>query len=65
MAVIRMTEAGVTPVTWVQVLCELQRDWAREETYQPVMDIVMEHAGAYGVGVQYYYNPPKEIAKNV
>lgn len=65
MAVIRMTEAGVIPMTWVQVLCELQRDWAREETYQPVMDIVMEHAGAYGVGVQYYYNPPKEIAKNV
>lgn len=65
MAVIRMVEAGVTPVTWIQVLCELQRDWAREETYDDVMNIVKEHGGAYGVGVQYYYNPPKNIVNNV
>lgn len=65
MAIIRMVEAGVTPVTWIQVLCELQRDWAREETYDDVMNIVKEHAGAYGVGVQYYYNPPKNIVNNV
>ncbi|WP_201586471.1 isochorismatase family protein [Psychrobacter jeotgali] len=65
MAIIRMTEAGVTPVTWIQVLCELQRDWAREETYDDVMNIVKEHGGAYGVGVQYYYNPPKNIVNNV
>lgn len=65
MAIIRMVEAGVTPVTWIQVLCELQRDWAREETYDDVMNIVKEHGGAYGVGVQYYYNPPKNIVKNV
>ncbi|MES1964413.1 isochorismatase family protein [Psychrobacter sp. AH5] len=65
MAVIRMVEAGVTPVTWIQVLCELQRDWAREETYDDVMNIVKEHGGAYGVGVQYYYNPPKNIVNNL
>lgn len=65
MAVIRMVEAGVTPVTWIQVLCELQRDWAREETYDDVMNIVKEHGGAYGVGVQYYYNPPKNIVNNI
>ncbi len=65
MAIIRMTEAGVIPVTWVQVLCELQRDWARVETYNDVMSIVKEHASAYGVGVQYYQNPPKDITKNV
>ena len=65
MAIIRMVEAGVTPVTWIQVLCELQRDWAREETYDDVMNIVKEHGGAYGVGVQYYYNPPKNIVNNV
>ncbi|WP_227677704.1 hydrolase [Psychrobacter sp. H8-1] len=65
MAIIRMVEAGVTPVTWIQVLCELQRDWAREETYDDVMNIVKEYGGAYGVGVQYYYNPPKNIVNNV
>ncbi|MFG3102491.1 hydrolase [Streptomyces sp. NPDC048182] len=52
-AVQRMTQAGVVPVTWVQVLLELQRDWARAETYLPVMDVVKEHGGAYGLGVVY------------
>ncbi|MEU8778915.1 hydrolase [Streptomyces sp. NPDC048606] len=49
----RMLAAGAVPVTWVQVLLELQRDWAREETYGAVMEIVKEHAGAYGLGVVY------------
>ncbi|MEZ0094850.1 hydrolase [Streptacidiphilus sp. EB129] len=49
----RMTAAGAVPVTWIQVLLELQRDWARAETYLPVMDVVKEHGGAYGLGVVY------------
>ncbi|MFJ3877020.1 hydrolase [Streptomyces sp. NPDC090077] len=49
----RMVAAGAVPVTWVQVLLELQRDWARTETYGAVMEIVKEHAGAYGLGVVY------------
>ncbi|MFJ5933525.1 hydrolase [Streptomyces sp. NPDC093071] len=49
----RMTVAGAVPVTWVQILLELQRDWARQETYGAVMDIVKAHAGAYGLGVVY------------
>ncbi|MCX5401667.1 hydrolase [Streptomyces sp. NBC_00102] len=52
-AVQRMTQAGAVPVTWVQVLLELQRDWARTETYLPVMDVVKEHGGTYGLGVVY------------
>ena len=28
-------------------------DWARHETYAPVLDVVLQHAGPYGVGVQY------------
>jgi nicotinamidase-related amidase len=28
----RVVQAGAQPTSWVQVLCELQRDWAREET---------------------------------
>ncbi|WP_189824995.1 hydrolase [Streptomyces finlayi] len=49
----RMTAAGAVPVTWLQVLLELQRDWARQDTYGAVMDIVKEHGGAYGLGVVY------------
>lgn len=52
-AVQRMTAAGAVPVTWIQVLLELQRDWARGETYLPVLDVVKEHGGAYGQGVVY------------
>jgi len=51
----RVVQAGAVPVTSIQVLLELQRDWARRETYEPVMSLVMEHCGAYGQGVEYAY----------
>ena len=51
----RMVQAGVVPVTWQQVLLEWQRDWARRDTYDAVIDIVKEHSGAYGMGVDYAY----------
>ncbi|WP_228716536.1 hydrolase [Acinetobacter defluvii] len=51
----RMIQAGVIPVTWQQVLLEWQRDWAKRDTYDAVMDIVREHSGAYGMGVDYAY----------
>jgi len=51
----RMVQAGVVPVTWQQVLLEWQRDWARLDTYDTCMDIVKEHSGAYGMGVDYCY----------
>lgn len=54
-AVERMVQAGATPITWVQYLLELQRDWANGETYAAVMDIAKEHAGGYGLGVSYAY----------
>ena len=51
----RVVQAGAVPVTAIQVLLELQRDWARRDTYDPVMKLVMEHCGAYGQGVEYAY----------
>ena len=51
----RMIQAGVIPVTWQQVLLEWHRDWAKRDTYDQVMDIVREHSGAYGMGVDYAY----------
>jgi nicotinamidase-related amidase len=62
----RMVQAGAVPVTWQQVLLEWQRDWARKETYDAVMEIVKEHSGAYGMGVDYAYtrvhNAPQRTA---
>lgn len=52
-AIKRMVQAGVIPITWLQVMCELQRDWARKTTYPAVMKLIKEHAGAYGAGVFY------------
>lgn len=53
MAVQRMIQAGATPVTWLQVLLEYQRDWARQETYAAVTGIAKEHGGGYGLGIIY------------
>ncbi|MET9476480.1 hydrolase [Streptomyces sp. NPDC002922] len=52
-AIQRMVQGGAVPVTWVQAFLELQRDWARTQTYGAVMDVVKENAGAYGLGVVY------------
>lgn len=52
-AVQRMVEAGAVPITSMQYLLELQRDWARGATYEGANQIVMEHGGAYGLGVLY------------
>ena len=49
----RLIQAGAVPVVWLQVLLELQRDWARTETYDAVTALCKEHAGAYGVGIFY------------
>jgi nicotinamidase-related amidase len=51
-ALTRMTQAGVTPVTWQQVLLEFQRDWNNMETYDAVMSIVKEHGGAYALSFE-------------
>ncbi len=53
MAVQRMVQAGAKPITWVQYLLELQRDWARGATYAAVTNIAKEHAGGYGLGIFY------------
>jgi len=51
----RMVQAGVVPVTWQQILLEWQRDWAQKDTYDAVIQLVQEHSGAYGMGVDYAY----------
>lgn len=51
----RMIQAGVVPVTTIQTMLEWQRDWARRETYDGLTEILKEHAGAYGMGIDYAY----------
>lgn len=49
----RMVQHGVQPITALEYLLELQRDWARTETYQSTTDISMAHAGSFGIGIIY------------
>jgi nicotinamidase-related amidase len=37
----RVIQAGGQPISWVALACELQRDWAREETVADVIEIVL------------------------
>lgn len=53
MAVQRMIQAGAKPITSLQYLLELQRDWARSETYEEVNQLAMRFGGGYGLGIQY------------
>jgi nicotinamidase-related amidase len=45
----RMIQAGITPITWLAVLCEWQRDWARAEKLHDLTAILEEHGGSSGV----------------
>lgn len=58
-AVQRMILAGVAPVSVAQLLSEFQRDWAREETYGPLNEIITQHMGAWGQGVTYVRELPR------
>src|ERR1700752_3546261 len=49
----RMIQVGVRPMTSLQYLLELQRDWARTETYEMTTGIAKRLGGAYGLGVIY------------
>jgi nicotinamidase-related amidase len=55
LAVQRLAQVGAVPVTTLQTILEWQRDWARKGAYNGVTDIVREHMGAYGMGVDYAY----------
>lgn len=49
----RMIAAGVQPMTSLQYLLELQRDWARAATYDMTTGIAKRFGGAYGLGIIY------------
>jgi nicotinamidase-related amidase len=55
-AIQRMIHAGVKPMTSIQYILELQRDWARQETYIPVTDLMKKYGGSYGLGIHYAHH---------
>lgn len=49
MAIRRMVQHGITPINWVAVASEWQRDWARTETAAEMAGLMIDHVGASGV----------------
>jgi nicotinamidase-related amidase len=52
-AIERMVQQGARPMTSLQYLLELQRDWARGETYNQTVATSIAHGGGYGLGLVY------------
>ena len=53
MAMTRMIQAGVIPMTSMQYMLEVYRDWARSDQYIEVNDLAKRYGGAYGLGIDY------------
>ena len=49
----RMIQLGARPMTSLQYLLELQRDWARGDTYNETVATSIAHGGGYGLGLIY------------
>jgi nicotinamidase-related amidase len=49
MAVRRMMQAGCVPITWMAVMGEWQRDWARQGSIPGVAEVLGAHGGGSGV----------------
>jgi nicotinamidase-related amidase len=52
-AIERIVQAGGRPMTALQYLLELQRDWARSDTYATTTEVARKYGGAYGLGIVY------------
>ncbi|XYH98406.1 hydrolase [Sorangium sp. So ce1128] len=49
MALRRIVPAGAQLSSVIQVMCELQRDWARRATVPGMIQIAKEHGGTFGI----------------
>jgi len=54
-ALSRMVQAGAIRLTTIAALLEWQRDWAKREHYNALMNLLKQQGGAYGSGVEYAY----------
>lgn len=65
MAMLRMIQAGVIPITWGVLSAELQRDWARTETTPALAEMLVDNGGNVGTSYlweQQLLNTPIPVA---
>ena len=51
----RLCREGAVPMTWLQMLLALHRDWAPPEVYDVLFNIAKNHASAYGLEIRYIW----------
>jgi nicotinamidase-related amidase len=51
LALDRMMTAGVTTLSWIQLLLEWQKDWTNHDTYAGATSVLFDHGGAYGLAL--------------
>jgi nicotinamidase-related amidase len=49
----RIEQAGGRMIGWTQLLCELQRDWSRQDTVPALMNLFIEIGGTAGIQFSY------------
>ncbi len=54
-AIQRMVQAGAVPITWIAVLSEWQRDWARETTATALAEVLLGHGGSTGTSIAWEF----------
>jgi nicotinamidase-related amidase len=52
-AIQRLLQGGVLPITWLQMLLAFHHDWAPPEAYEALLNIARDHASAHGLEIQY------------
>ena len=62
MALRRMAQAGAQLASVIQVMCELQRDWARTATVPAMVQIAKEHGGTFGLQLVLEKEHPRPAA---
>lgn len=50
-AIQRMIGAGVNVMTWLAVAAEWQRDWARTDSLEGMIDVMKQHSGGSGIAL--------------
>jgi nicotinamidase-related amidase len=66
MSVHRMIRAGANPMTWLAIVSEWQRDWARTQHLEALSPVFAEHAGGTGVALAWEFQllaAPRDGAK--
>jgi nicotinamidase-related amidase len=59
----RMAQAGAVLVSWIDVMCEWQRDWTRyQDLREEFMSVVRAHGGAFGQAITFEFGITGRLA---